>query len=168
MALSSHPCDRARRWAALAPDGRLSELESRLLRRHLNTCPDCQAFASLVDSFTEEIRSSPLQPPTTGSLRLAGMRRMRTGRRRALRVTVGRGLGTVATGAVVVMASVIGLRAVDRPHPSVAPGRTLVVIVSGDDDLRPLTRASKNAAYSRAGKLGGVINEDRGPRPGTV
>ena len=36
-------CDRARAWAALAPDGELSELERKLLGSHLDRCGACAA-----------------------------------------------------------------------------------------------------------------------------
>ena len=40
-------CDRARAWAALAPDGELSELERKLLDAHVVRCGACSRFAVL-------------------------------------------------------------------------------------------------------------------------
>ena len=52
-------CDRARGWAALAPDGELSELERKLLQAHLLRCEECRAFADDVVTITlpEELRT---------------------------------------------------------------------------------------------------------------
>ena len=55
-------CDRARSWAALAPDRELSELERKLLDRHLDACGDCSAFAAEVAATTELIRADDLVP----------------------------------------------------------------------------------------------------------
>jgi ferric-dicitrate binding protein FerR (iron transport regulator) len=53
-------CDRARSWAALVPDRELSELERKLLDRHLANCADCCAFADEVVEVTELIRRQEL------------------------------------------------------------------------------------------------------------
>lgn len=53
-------CERARRWAALAPDGELSEIERRLLDAHLGRCPACATFARTVGVATAELRTAPL------------------------------------------------------------------------------------------------------------
>jgi hypothetical protein len=55
-------CDRARAWAALLPDRELSELERKLLDRHLATCVGCRAFAGEVAAVTELIRREELVP----------------------------------------------------------------------------------------------------------
>jgi predicted anti-sigma-YlaC factor YlaD len=55
-------CDRARAWAALLPDRELSELERKLLDRHLAGCAGCRAFASDVATVTELIRKEELVP----------------------------------------------------------------------------------------------------------
>lgn len=59
----SSTCERSRTWAALAPDGELSQLERRLLDAHLARCPSCAAFASDVTAVTETLRSAPTAPP---------------------------------------------------------------------------------------------------------
>jgi hypothetical protein len=53
-------CERARFLAALAPDATLSELEERMLSRHLVGCPACSSFARSVAGFTLELRLTPL------------------------------------------------------------------------------------------------------------
>ena len=49
MTMVGHPngvlCERARTWAALAPDGELSELERKLLDAHVQRCAACAYFA---------------------------------------------------------------------------------------------------------------------------
>jgi ferric-dicitrate binding protein FerR (iron transport regulator) len=66
MTMMRHPrgvlCDRARAWAALAPDGELSELERKLLGSHLDRCVDCADFAVRVSAVAAELRAASLQP----------------------------------------------------------------------------------------------------------
>jgi predicted anti-sigma-YlaC factor YlaD len=66
MTMMRHPrgvlCDRARAWAALAPDGELSELERKLLDSHLHRCVSCADFAVRVAAVAAELRAASLQP----------------------------------------------------------------------------------------------------------
>jgi predicted anti-sigma-YlaC factor YlaD len=55
-------CERARSWAALAPDGELSELERKLLDAHLARCGSCSRFAVEVATLASELRAAALQP----------------------------------------------------------------------------------------------------------
>ena len=55
-------CERARTWAALAPDGELSELERKLLDAHLTRCSACAHFAVDVAAIAVELRDAPAQP----------------------------------------------------------------------------------------------------------
>jgi predicted anti-sigma-YlaC factor YlaD len=55
-------CDRARAWAALLPDRELSDLERKLLDRHLAGCAGCRAFAYDVAAVAELIRHEELVP----------------------------------------------------------------------------------------------------------
>ena len=55
-------CERARTWAALAPDGELSELERKLLAAHLQRCAACSHFAVEVAAVASELRAAALQP----------------------------------------------------------------------------------------------------------
>lgn len=59
----SRACERARTWAALAPDGELSMLEVRLLQAHLERCPACARVATDIEAISAAIRSAPLEPP---------------------------------------------------------------------------------------------------------
>ena len=69
-------CDRARLWAALAPDGALSEIEKRLLEGHLLCCESCRAFSTTVDAFVQELRLAPYESPPP--FRLSGFRAPRS------------------------------------------------------------------------------------------
>lgn len=66
MNMARHPtgvlCERARAWAALAPDGELSELEHKLLGAHLQRCHACGHFAVQVAAVAAELREAALQP----------------------------------------------------------------------------------------------------------
>jgi len=55
-------CDRARAWAALAPDGELSEIEQKLLDAHLMRCQDCADFATSAAGVAEALRRERLVP----------------------------------------------------------------------------------------------------------
>jgi hypothetical protein len=55
-------CDRARAWAALAPDSELSELERRLLGAHIDRCHACAQFALEVAAVAAALRGAALLP----------------------------------------------------------------------------------------------------------
>lgn len=55
-------CERTRGWAALAPDGELSELERKLLDSHLDRCASCSSFAVQVAAVAAELRAASLDP----------------------------------------------------------------------------------------------------------
>jgi predicted anti-sigma-YlaC factor YlaD len=59
----SEQCEHARVWAALAPDGELSELERRSLRSHLHTCPACTRFALDVENVALLLGSAEPERP---------------------------------------------------------------------------------------------------------
>lgn len=58
-------CEHARIWAALAPDGELSELEQRSLRSHLRVCAPCTSFAREVEGVTSLLRREELVSPSS-------------------------------------------------------------------------------------------------------
>jgi predicted anti-sigma-YlaC factor YlaD len=59
---STATCHRVRAWAALAPDGELSQLERKLLDAHLSRCAACAAFAVEVAGVTAELRAAAAEP----------------------------------------------------------------------------------------------------------
>jgi predicted anti-sigma-YlaC factor YlaD len=94
-------CERARSWAALAPDGELSELERKLLDAHLARCASCGEFALEVAKIAAQLREATLAPlPRPVALPVWHRRRAWSGVR-----TVG------AAAAVAVMALGIAARA---------------------------------------------------------
>ena len=56
-------CERARAWAALAPDGELALLERRLLDAHLANCAACRRYATLVATIATELRAAAAERP---------------------------------------------------------------------------------------------------------
>ena len=59
---SGVPCERARAWAALAPDGEVSVLEQKLLDAHLARCGACSRFSVQVTAVAAALRAAALQP----------------------------------------------------------------------------------------------------------
>lgn len=59
---SGLPCERARVWSALVPDGELSVLEQKLLDAHLARCRACSHFSAQVTAAVAQLRAAPLQP----------------------------------------------------------------------------------------------------------
>jgi hypothetical protein len=55
-------CERARAWAALAPDGELSTLELKLLDSHVQRCATCSDFAAQVAAVATGLRTAALEP----------------------------------------------------------------------------------------------------------
>lgn len=102
-------CERARAWAALAPDGELAELERKLLHAHIERCAPCAAFADDVAVFAAELRRAELVP-LSRPLQIAAWRRSRYGSHL-------RNVGAVA--AVALLALGVAARApVDRHSPT--------------------------------------------------
>jgi hypothetical protein len=99
-------CERARSWAALAPDDELSELERKLLGAHLDRCAGCSAFFVDVASTALALRHAPPQPLPRPVSIPAWRRRQRYARMR----TVG------AAAAVAVMALGVASRAPLTPN----------------------------------------------------
>ncbi len=55
-------CERARECASLRLDGELSEFEQALLVAHLARCEPCNSFAHELQSLTDHMRTTPLDP----------------------------------------------------------------------------------------------------------
>jgi hypothetical protein len=105
-------CDRARGWAALAPDGELADLERRLLAAHLRQCAPCGSFARHVADVAAELRAAaPSRPGRRFAMPEACVRRSALARARAV----------AAVAAVAALALGTGVRpqlpadAVERP-----------------------------------------------------
>jgi hypothetical protein len=134
-------CERARAWAALAPDGELSRFELRLLAAHLDHCGTCAEFARHVAGVTSLLRAQPLEPPDltvhVGSVRRRSARRLRG----PLVSAAASAAAVLATVSVVSTANLAPSRS-QRSQP-----RPLVLFVQPADDgeetreLRQLRRA---------------------------
>lgn len=55
-------CERVRTQISMLLDAEVSELDRRLVAAHLTRCAECRAFEQPVRAFTEELRSTPLEP----------------------------------------------------------------------------------------------------------
>jgi hypothetical protein len=75
MAANSQTCERARGWASLRLDGELSELESALLRSHLDRCEACARFACGADHVAAALRLARLERPGPVALVFRSRRR---------------------------------------------------------------------------------------------
>jgi len=54
-------CERVRAQVSLELDSELSQLERRMVASHLERCAECREFEHSVVSFTEALRSAPLE-----------------------------------------------------------------------------------------------------------
>jgi anti-sigma factor RsiW len=122
-------CERARTWAALAPDGELSSFERRLLDAHLHRCAECSAFAARVDAISEALRAEPLEP-LPHPISLAGLVRSRARRYAPRRVFY----STAAAAAAVVALSLASGVALTGSHELTGAATSPLVVVVGDGD----------------------------------
>lgn len=135
-------CERARRWAALAPDGSLSSFERRLLDTHLARCAACAEFAAGVAAAAEAIRGAALvELPYPISI---------PSRRRRLAAGA---LAPVAAAAAVVLLT-LSVGSVDlRSRPAPSSGDLLVVVAQPTDgrrELRELREARREQLVAAA------------------
>ena len=107
-------CERVRAWAALAPDGVLSEIEQRLLDAHLERCGACSAFAVDVDALTERLRAAPLEQPRLPAFRAPRLRRQ-------LRLSYVTASAAAVAAAIVGGTVIGGVATPDRPSSSPPP-----------------------------------------------
>jgi predicted anti-sigma-YlaC factor YlaD len=131
-----HLCDRARSWAALAPDGELSELERTLLRSHLARCGSCSRFAADVAAIATALRAASFEP-------LARPVAVRAAQRRRALAHL-RSLGAAA--AVAVMALGIASRApVENSDRKSAQVRRVADFSGDQAELQLLRRERRQA-----------------------
>jgi Putative zinc-finger len=112
-------CARAREWASLRLDERLSDFEEVLLEAHLARCDDCGAFAASISDLTAALRSAPLERPELA------FEAPRTTRGRTLAL---RAVSAVAAVAVVGVSSLVGLQlsaGPSRPHATVVQRKVM-------------------------------------------
>ena len=124
-------CERARTWAALAPDGELSHFERRLLDAHLDRCAECRAFAVRVETVSTALRAKPLEPlPHPISLAGLGRTSRRFAPRRILSSTA------AAAAAIVTLSLASGVALTGSQDLTQATASPLVVVVSDGDEQR--------------------------------
>jgi ferric-dicitrate binding protein FerR (iron transport regulator) len=114
-------CERARAWAALAPDGELADLERRLLAAHLARCAACRSFARHVEAVVAELRAAaPSRPARRFAVPAGHSRRPAYARVRSV----------AAVAAVAALALGIGVRA---PLPTAGGGRPPASVSTTDN-----------------------------------
>jgi predicted anti-sigma-YlaC factor YlaD len=91
-------CEHARVWAALAPDGELSELEQRSLRSHLRGCAPCTSFAREVQGVTSLLRSEELVSPSSIAASTRLMPRRQSGLARVRPIAAAAAVALMALG----------------------------------------------------------------------
>jgi predicted anti-sigma-YlaC factor YlaD len=145
-------CENVRVWAALAPDGELSELERRALRSHVRQCGSCARFAQGVEQISVLLRAEELEQPSFSPLIPRVTRRRHAFAARARTVTAAAAVALMALGiASRSPLDVDGRDAADRtttaaaPTPA-APQRDAVRAWSQGEllqlDVRPLERSA--------------------------
>ncbi len=109
MTPQPHRCERVRSQFCLLLDGELSQLERRMVARHLEDCAGCRAFGETATAFTRELREAPLE------LRAVPLdvRRLPTRRYRRVSFTAAQ-VGVAASVAIAVLG---GLRVADVAPP---------------------------------------------------
>lgn len=91
-------CEHVRVWAALAPDGELSEVERRALRSHLQECGSCARFAHRVERISVLLRAEELAQPSFPPMIPYARRRRRALAARARPVTAAAAVALMALG----------------------------------------------------------------------
>lgn len=141
--LRSSSCERARFLAALAPDRSLSEVEARLLSRHVARCSSCEAFARSIAEFTDELReTAPAVPEIDVSVILE--RRWRRPRRTMKLPLVAL---TSAAAGVLIASVVLQERSARTVFPSTQP--TVVVQAPAESEVDVL-RQFRNLSLARS------------------
>jgi predicted anti-sigma-YlaC factor YlaD len=138
-------CERARAWAALAPDGELAVLERRLLDAHLARCARCRAFGQQVAAIAAELRAAAAEQRSRRFALPATSLRRPSHRLR----------NVASAAAVAAMAFGIALQqpaVVDTPRPLPAPKATPADVE--DAELRALRLFRREALLRRAAAFG--------------
>jgi anti-sigma factor RsiW len=138
-------CERARAWAALAPDGELPLLERRLLDAHLAHCPQCRAFVAEVAAIATELRSAPAERSSRRVVLPAGCLRRRSHRLR----------NVASAAAVAAMAFGIALQQpAPVAGPQSVPTRSAPPADVDEAELHALRLFRQEALLNRAGAVG--------------
>jgi predicted anti-sigma-YlaC factor YlaD len=144
-------CDRVRHWAALAPDGVLSQIEQRLLEAHVERCESCRTFADGVAGIAAMLRTAALEERERTVPFRASRRRPRFSFVRGVTSAA----ATIAVTTIAVSTIVAFATSSDRSAPI---GRPAIVIdatsVDSDVERNGFLRGLRD--YSHARNLGEV------------
>jgi predicted anti-sigma-YlaC factor YlaD len=133
--------------ATLAPDHALTEIEERMLSRHLERCSSCSGFAASVAEFTTELRAAPAAVP---AIRFSPvLARPRRGTRMTMRTPL---VALASTAAGILIAFVMLQegsvpRGASRPQPP-------VLIQAAPDNERAVLRQFRDLALAR------IVNQE--------
>jgi len=144
-------CERARAWAALAPDGELAMLESRLLEAHLAHCADCRSFAEQVAAIAAELRAAAVE---------GASRRLLIAAAPARRSASARVRSVALVAAVAAMALGIAMQAPlgDPERPSGPPAAAPAEVDDAElHTIRLLRREAMLTAMARSGRASGTF-----------
>jgi anti-sigma factor RsiW len=132
MELISLMCERARRWSSLAVDDELSQLESRLLAVHLESCSSCREFAADLRGIAGTLRTATLEP-SFGVRLPARVRKPRVG------IAV-----VVAVASLLLLAFAAGAAAIEGRAGDVRATKPIAMVsgVETPNELRRLRRDS--------------------------
>jgi hypothetical protein len=148
-------CARARSWVSHEVDGELSQFERVFLAGHLRRCGECARFAEDVRSFTQLVRSAPLERPER-AFEIPVRRRGRP--RVAGRVAIATTLVALAAGLGILAGSNGG--GPNAATTSTVGDVALAVPQSADRELRDLRRVKIQQPRERVappGRLGGNV-----------
>jgi hypothetical protein len=144
-------CERARAWAALAPDGELAMLESRLLEAHLAHCAGCRSFAEQVTGIAAELRAAAVERSS---------RRVVLPAAPARRSAPARVRSVASVAAVAAMALGIAMRAPlgDPERPSGPPAAAPADVYDAElHTIRLLRREAMLAGLARSERASGTF-----------
>lgn len=121
MTVIPESCERFRGSVSLGLDGMLSTFETRLLERHLETCPDCRGFAAAVTQQATQLRTAPLEAAPQIAVALARPATHRVRRPAGL---------TAAGAAAAIVAAMISFVSTSDNHSSTAAAGSKSVLLA--------------------------------------
>jgi anti-sigma factor RsiW len=160
MASRAAACDRVRQWAALAPDGGLSQIEQHLLESHVAGCAACRSFAEEVAGIAAALRAAPLEPVRIADVPAPARRP----RRRPSSATFA---GVTAALAATAASVLIAYGHVGRSSSVTATARPVIVVdaTNGENQVQQtrFLQRLRNYAYTRSADNLAAARATRGP-----
>ncbi len=143
-------------WAALLPDGELSQFERRILEVHLARCADCARLAEQVAAIVAVVRASPSEP-MTAPVGVRGRPRFGWGSLRKLAV------GGSAAAAAAAALTTYGLTGLERSSERARPIGPLIVVSSTQEGTEEWQLWRQTQQAERAESLRPLSATSRGP-----